>query len=466
MRSSFTLLLLFAVALCPAQTDSSFIMVDSIKANMVPYKDNAIINQAALNAFYQKLSNLGKGGADKVNIVHIGDSHIQADLMTAAARTTLQQTFGNGGRGFVFPHNLAKTNGAHDVSFSSTGSWKSRRNIYAPDGSSVGLSGIALESDSANFAMTLKIKDRTNFFTTIEVVAPGNDNRFSIALSKESVAVEIEVPKKISHKIRKGETLSAIAEKYNVGISQIKAANRLRSNMINAGKVLVIPSNQTQRRQEESVHFNKIEMQRDSLTHVYKSTAPVGLMYLLPNDKYTQDFVLSGMVLQNDTAGVVYHNIGVNGAKFSDYNKFAMFFDQLPALKPDLIVLSLGTNESFDKMTSDAYFAELELFVANVRKRCPAASILISTAPPSMFQKKYPNTFVADYARKILENADEHQYAVWDLYSLFGGLFGVADNVKLGLIGGDRVHYSRAGYQKQGTLLAEAIIKGMQQFKD
>ena len=60
-------------------------------------------------------------------------------------------------------------------------------------------------------------------------------------------------------------------------------------------------------------------------------------------------FALNGLILENDNEGITYSSIGVNGAKSSDFNKFPLFFEQLPALEADLYVISLGTNESFDK---------------------------------------------------------------------------------------------------------------------
>ena len=48
--------------------------------------------------------------------------------------------------------------------------------------------------------------------------------------------------KTINHKIKKGEVLSIIANKYDVSVSQIKKANNLQSDYINYGKTLKIPT--------------------------------------------------------------------------------------------------------------------------------------------------------------------------------------------------------------------------------
>lgn len=45
----------------------------------------------------------------------------------------------------------------------------------------------------------------------------------------------------VRHRIKNGETLSTIAEKYHTSISVIKSTNKLRKNLIRAGKYLIIP---------------------------------------------------------------------------------------------------------------------------------------------------------------------------------------------------------------------------------
>ena len=65
---------------------------------------NRISNNSGLDSFYQKLHRLKSGGERTVSIVHIGDSHIQADFLTAVVRNGFQEFFGNAGRGLVFPY--------------------------------------------------------------------------------------------------------------------------------------------------------------------------------------------------------------------------------------------------------------------------------------------------------------------------------------------------------------------------
>lgn len=47
---------------------------------------------------------------------------------------------------------------------------------------------------------------------------------------------------KRTHKVRSGESLSLLAKRYNVRVSQIKAANNMNGDMVRIGQVLTIPS--------------------------------------------------------------------------------------------------------------------------------------------------------------------------------------------------------------------------------
>ena len=95
------------------------------KANKrVPLEYNNFYNASALNPFFEKLVALDTFHDRKINIVHIGDSHIQADVMTNVMRVRLQEVFGNAGLGLVFPYSLIKTNGGKNVSFTSNIAWK------------------------------------------------------------------------------------------------------------------------------------------------------------------------------------------------------------------------------------------------------------------------------------------------------------------------------------------------------
>jgi LysM repeat protein/lysophospholipase L1-like esterase len=463
---------LFSFSLSQAQEiDSSYVEIDSMSVDSIAVMDVeiALINSDALICFYEKLAQLNAAATtsqnQKINFVHIGDSHIQADLMTNVVRGRLQKEYGNGGRGLVFPYNLAKTNGPWDVRFSSNGIFSSFRNVSSVSEANIGLTGILLQTKKDDFVIELNAKERDNYFTTIKILTPNNLGSFDLATAKKTIVFESQVPKTITHKIKSGDVLGSIAAKYNISLSALKRANGLKSNNIRAGKTLKIPTNEKQNRSISRSEFIPLAIQSDVFSHFYKSENVLDKIYLIPNkDEHT--FELNGIVLENNENGIVYHNSGVNGAKFSDYNKYPLFFEQLKALHPDVLVLSFGTNESFDHMKAEDFVAQLDLFITKARKQNPLVEIIVATPPPSLFKRKYPNTFVADYSKKIIELAYSRSVAVWDLYSEMGGLYGVNHNTKAGIIGKDKVHYTKSGYEKQGNLLAKAIIEAYENYKN
>jgi lysophospholipase L1-like esterase len=89
-----------------------------------PLQENTIINSDILHSFYEQLNELQINKEEKVSIVHIGDSHIQADFFPGRVRKSFQKRFGNAGRGFVFPYQIAKSGGALDVRFKHQGIWQ------------------------------------------------------------------------------------------------------------------------------------------------------------------------------------------------------------------------------------------------------------------------------------------------------------------------------------------------------
>ena len=68
------------------------------------------------------------------------------------------------------------------------------------------------------------------------------DNLSRFNIDSTLIANEVKMPNMIQtrHRIRNGETLSEIADKYNVSVGSIMAANNLRNSRIVAGKTLVI----------------------------------------------------------------------------------------------------------------------------------------------------------------------------------------------------------------------------------
>ena len=99
-------------------------------------------NAKALEHFYEALEQVRSGSRlEPVRVIHFGDSHVAADVLTRSIRDRLQTDFGDGGPGFIVPGNPMATKRAR-VSSGATDGWivqgiggkYSADRIYGPAG--------------------------------------------------------------------------------------------------------------------------------------------------------------------------------------------------------------------------------------------------------------------------------------------------------------------------------------------
>lgn len=438
-------------------------LTENIVAQDSAMLENKIYYPEQLFSFFKKLEYLEKEKKGKINIVHIGDSHIQAGFFSGKVRTLLQEKFGNGGLGFAFPYNLAKTNGNPAVRYASNVEWNSYRNIFPVNGAQVGLSGIALSTTQKNLVIELSVKNLEYGFSKMKVFTPDNDQLYHIGITDKEVKMESSITKKITHKIKGGETLSGIANKYNTTVVDIKKLNKLKNNLIQTGKTLLIPTAQREPAKIPQSLFTSIDGKKTEDFYEFDFERELDKIYFYAG-KEVDLYDLNGIVLENDKSGIVYHSIGVNGARFSDYNKYPLFFKQLKGLKPDLLVVSLGTNEAFDRMSADEFQTQVNIFVKNVKANNPDVDILLTTPPPSYFSKGKPNKVASELTNELIINGIDGKYAIWDMYYYLGATLGLQYLQDEKMLAKDLVHYTVKGYEYTGDLFFESVMQTYSKF--
>lgn len=455
--------------------DDTSISTNKQDKNREPSVYENIYNPEALNPFFEKLKALDSLKDRKLNIVHIGDSHVQADAMTNEVRQQMQALFGNGGLGLVFPYSLMKTNGERNVRFSSNISWESQKNTMSSNTETIGITGYSLLTTNKNFVIELSLKNKNYLFNILKILTPKNKHFFELATSKFGVTIPPAPPtqvayKTIAHKVQKGETLYSLSRKYNVQLSKIQSVNHLKGTNIRIGETLKIPTEKKiieASSRERNINLQGFDLisNIDSLSgYTYRNLGGLDKVYLTPNAQ-NNNFALNGIVLENDQSGIIYHSIGVNGARFSDYNKCSLFFEQVPALQPDLIIVSLGTNETFGKLSAAQYDEQVRIFLQQIRTQYGDCPILLTSPPPSLFKRKIPNLLCEEYATILIDNAIKDNYGVFDLYSILGGVEAMPELIKQNFISNDRIHYTHEGYVSQGDLLFEAIKNNYLKYK-
>lgn len=170
-----------------------------------------------------------------------------------------------------------------------------------------------------------------------------------------------------------------------------------------------------------------------------------------------------------ETFGAVsYIDKGVNGATcltFTHPDRIA----EIAALKPELLILSFGTNESHNRRYNiNVHYNQMDELVKLLRDSLPNVPILLTTPPgsyESFRQRKRRRTYAINprtvtAAETIRRYARNNRLLVWDMYDVVGGKRRACTNwTEAKLMRPDHVHYLPEGYILQGNLLYQAIIK-------
>ncbi|MEL6696454.1 MAG: LysM peptidoglycan-binding domain-containing protein [Bacteroidota bacterium] len=433
-----------------------------------------------LTGFYHQLDRLETRKIRTVNVVHIGDSHIQADWMSGQLRALLQTRFGTAGRGLVFPYAQARTNGPVDIQTNSNVSWQAKRTVHLNNPLPVGVSGLTLTTQSRNASLKISLRSSPygvqQSFNKVTVFAPRGKNYLDWQVGE--TIQENRIPQvtggessPLYHKVAIGETLSGIANKYRTTVGNLQRLNGMEDTRIFEGQRLKVRGGNGSRGALPRMRGGSGVISSSAAHPFVRSfylPEPTESVILqtqqhIPSQDQTQ---LYGVVLENyHQSGILYHMVGVNGAKFEHYNKAGAFWDQIQALKPDLIIISLGTNETVGKYFSDqSFFVELDDFIYNLESYVPHGSILL-TAPPDAYRaKQYENPSILKARNIMLDYATGNSIGFWDLYGVMGGQGSVQQWYSAGLAQSDKLHFNRSGYELQGKLLFDALMKGYESY--
>lgn len=176
----------------------------------------------------------------------------------------------------------------------------------------------------------------------------------------------------------------------------------------------------------------------------------------------------TGTLLAEAFSAVSYTDMGVNGATcltFIDPERIA----DIAALKPELLILSFGTNESHSRgYNADVHYNQIDELVSLLRDKLPEVAILLTTPPgsyESFRQRRRRRTYAVNprtaiATETIRRYARNHRLLVWDMYNAVGGRKRACANwLGAGLMRPDHVHYLPEGYILQGNLLYQAFIQ-------
>lgn len=156
-------------------------------------------------------------------------------------------------------------------------------------------------------------------------------------------------------------------------------------------------------------------------------------------------------------SGIEFNAYGVSGKTYAYFAKSAVAEKHLRTYRPDLVIISLGTNEAFGPAVDQpAIYNDITRCIALVRNIVPGAAIIL-TIPPDCYRKKVYNDKVLTVRDAIIKYAKDNNTAYWDLLHVMGGITSRLKWFDAGLSQKDLVHFTPQGYKLQGDLLFEAF---------
>lgn len=382
--------------------------------------DTVFDPSGSLSGFYRKLgeldhlrltaqvggAGLGATGVQRVNIIHFGDSHIQAGSLTEALMRNFHLRFGNAGRGMIVPHKLSGSNEPRDYAIKSDGGrgrWEAMK-VNSRGVGDLGITGVAIQS-------------------------PVSENRLQICA----------LPEAWEH------------ESLNYSFNKVRIFHGKYAPMFEVDEQL-------------SAELNAPDMIYDFNTDIELVKQVDSLEIKTYGEGHFARGPIYGFCLENGENGVLYHAMGVNGACFLHWARQMEVIRQTVALEPDLLILSMGSNEAAGaNFVEGVFYQEIDRFVVQLRDANPEASIVL-TSPPQAFRRGQPNPNFEKVSRILERYAGEKGVAYVDLYRMTGGAGSAGQWADHGLMGRDKIHYTPEGYRLQGALIYNALYKGYLDF--
>lgn len=388
----------------------------SIPAYIKLNRNHVILNGANWSQLRNAMS---KVGTHPVSIVHIGDSHLQADIATGHVRRSLQMDHGNAGRGLIAPLKMSGTNQPSDYTFASTMSWNAAKLMKWPWNQTMGFTGTSISPNQRQSHIMLSTgKDEDyNPFSAITLFHKGKLN------------------------VTRVENHEGTPMMFTASPSQDYTYLQLTESVDNV-----------------KIYFDS-----------------------------AGDLTLFGASLSGNRPGVFYHTIGNNGAAYSTYNRVGNIGQGIVPLNPDLVIISLGTNEAFGRRNVPEFISAMDRLVKSIQGTNPNAQVMLVT--PMECQKSVYSTVnkrvkgrkrrsrsrtvkqkVRSYAvnanilpirNAIMQYGKDNNIAVYDWYEVAGGQGASALWLKDKLFGNDRVHHTHKGYHLQGELLYMALCEAL-----
>ena len=367
-------------------------------------------SHARRDSFFAKMDSVILCREGKVSILHIGGSHVQADVFSHTVRCLLDSVNDDfkPARGLFFPYQVAKTNNPTNYKVTHKGQWTSSRNVKKERSARLGMTGIAVTTSDPSAEIKVK------FLPSDSVKGRWRFNHLTL-LGYADTATCVPV-------VRLSDTL------------------------------LIFPV----RDKEMETYRFELPVATDSFT-----------LSIIQKDSIPAAFTVCGFLAENGEKGVTYHSIGVNGAAVPSYLSCENFERDLQLIHPDLVIFGIGINDAVpENFSEENFIAHYDSLIGEIERVSPDCFYIFLTNNDSYrkVRKNRRTRYVVnrnglkvEHAFRVL--AEKHQGGYWNLFGWMGGLSSMATWEKHGLAQKDKVHFTNKGYTLIGQSFYNALMR-------
>jgi lysophospholipase L1-like esterase len=176
-------------------------------------------------------------------------------------------------------------------------------------------------------------------------------------------------------------------------------------------------------------------------------------------------FRLNGLTLSNTIHSLTYHQAGVNGATAKSYLSCELFSKQLQTIDPDWVIISLGTNEAYNKhFSKDTFRRHISRLVHRIQSNTDSCWILLTTPGDAMYQKNKRNPNNQIVRQEIIKVARKMNCSYWDFFRVMGSKYSIDQWHSSDLTAKDKLHLNKDGYLLKGNLFFDAFLNRFKPF--
>ncbi len=354
-------------------------------------------NKVTFKPFLSKLLNTNK---KKVSVLHLGDLNIQQNIQTQRSRFLFQNTFGNGGYGTFFPYSTARIRDVFGYKSFHFGKW-----IYAKPVESSPILPLGIHSMSAK---TYDPSAQLRFQFNKGLIKP-NYKRLHIYCKRVPQSFDLKITSKND---------STKVDVYTL------AKDSFSTEII--------------------VDLKSIE---SALT-----------IEFIQKDLQQKYFELYGFNLESiEDQGIIYHNVGSIGLGYNHLKQMSLMKNDLISLKPDMIVLDLGTHDFFTERYDKYELRKTIVKYIDYLKNLPNKPFIVLVSPQDQYKGNLSNLDFASFSLLLTDIARAEKIALYDWYRVSGGHESMKQWISLGLAETNGIRLTERGYQLKGSMFFHAL---------